>query len=268
MTGRTHHVTQHKSALPGIEAMTLLTDRAFPRHAHDPLGIGVMARGAQRSWSGIGAVEASAGDVITVNPGEMHDGLPIRGQARAWRMLYLDPALVARETCGDLPGEAEMTRPALRDPVLARHFARAFARLTAPAPDRLAAEASLLRCVFHALVRHGARRQAPAGPLPSIAKARQRLDDAPDLPATLAELAALQGISRYQLLRAFARETGATPHTYLMQRRVRLAQRHLASGMAVADAAAQAGFADQSHLTRAFIRQLGITPGRYRAALL
>ncbi len=30
MTGRTHQVTQHKSALPGIEAMTLVTDRAFP----------------------------------------------------------------------------------------------------------------------------------------------------------------------------------------------------------------------------------------------
>ena len=267
MTGRTHHVTQHKSALPGIEAMTLLTDRAFPRHAHDHLGIGVMTGGAQRSWSGVGAVESSAGDIITVNPGEMHDGLPIRGQARAWRMLHLDPALVARD-CGDLAGEAEMARPALRDPALARHFARAFACLTAPAPDRLAAEASLLRCLFHALVRHGARRQAPGGPLSSVAKARQRLDDAPDLPATLDELAALQGLSRWQLLRAFARETGATPHAYLMQRRVRLAQRHLASGMAVADAAAQAGFADQSHLTRAFVRQLGVTPGRYRVALL
>ena len=103
MTSRTHRITQHKSALPGIEAMTLLTDRAFPRHAHDHLGIGVMTGGAQRSWSGIGPVESGAGDVITVNPGEMHDGLPIRGQARGWRMLYLDPALVARD-CGGLAG--------------------------------------------------------------------------------------------------------------------------------------------------------------------
>jgi AraC-like DNA-binding protein len=28
----------------------------------------------------------------------------------------------------------------------------------------------------------------------------------------------------------------------------------------------QAGFADQSHMTRAFVRQIGVTPSRYQAA--
>ncbi len=266
MTGQTHRVIQHRSALPGVEAMTLLTDRAFPRHAHDHLGIGVMASGAQRSWSGIGPVESMAGDVITVNPGEMHDGLPVRGEARGWRMLYFDPALVARETRDDAGNNQEIARPALRDPVLAGHFARAFARLTEAAPDRLAVEQDLLRCLLHLLRRHGAR-QWPCSAPPAVARARRRLDHAPELPVTLAELAALEGVSRYQLLRGFKRETGATPHAYLVQQRVRLARRHLAAGLPIAEAALRAGFADQSHLTRAFVRQLGVTPGRYRAAL-
>jgi hypothetical protein len=30
-----------------------------------------------------------------VNPGEMHDGMPVNGGARGWRILYLDPATVA-----------------------------------------------------------------------------------------------------------------------------------------------------------------------------
>jgi AraC-like DNA-binding protein len=60
---------------------------------------------------------------------------------------------------------------------------------------------------------------------------------------------------------------GITPHAYLVQRRVRLARGLLAAGRTPAQAAAEAGFADQSHLTRAFLRQLGVTPGRYRAAL-
>ena len=67
MVGQTHRVAQHRSALRGMEAMTLLTDHAFPRHSHDGLGIGLMAAGAQRSWSGVGWVESRAGDVITVN---------------------------------------------------------------------------------------------------------------------------------------------------------------------------------------------------------
>jgi AraC-like DNA-binding protein len=74
-------------------------------------------------------------------------------------------------------------------------------------------------------------------------------------------------MSRFQLLRGFAREVGTTPHAYLVQRRVCLARRLLAAGKPLADTAHRAGFADQSHMTRAFLRQLGITPGRYRAAV-
>ncbi len=65
--GRTHMVAQHRSNLPGVEAMTLLTDHVFPRHSHDGFGIGIMTAGAQRLWSGIGPVESTAGDVITVS---------------------------------------------------------------------------------------------------------------------------------------------------------------------------------------------------------
>src|SRR5882762_9400965 len=101
---RFHQVKQHQLAIAGIEAMTLTSSHSFPRHSHDQLGIGLMAFGAQRSWSGLGQVEAGAGDVITVNPGEMHDGAPLDYQPRGWRMLYLDPALVAREVESEIGG--------------------------------------------------------------------------------------------------------------------------------------------------------------------
>src|SRR6267142_2304622 len=101
MAKRTHHVVQHRSGFPGIEAMTMFSDHAFPRHSHDQLGIGIMSSGAQRSWSVIGQVESEAGDVIMVNPGEMHDGMPVDGSARGWRILYLDPIMVAREVADE-----------------------------------------------------------------------------------------------------------------------------------------------------------------------
>jgi AraC-like DNA-binding protein len=84
----------------------------------------------------------------------------------------------------------------------------------------------------------------------------------------LGELAALSGVSRFQFLRAFTRQTGITPHAYLVQLRVRMAQRLLRDGHTPAEAALGAGFADQSHLTRCFVRQLGVTPGRYQMAFL
>jgi AraC-like DNA-binding protein len=59
----------------------------------------------------------------------------------------------------------------------------------------------------------------------------------------------------------------ASAYTYLIQRRVLLVRQLVTRKRSLAEAAAEAGFADQSHMTRAFVRQLGVTPARYRAAL-
>jgi AraC-like DNA-binding protein len=267
VVNRMHRVEQHRSGIPGIEAMTLFSNHAFPRHSHDQFGIGIMTSGAQRSWSVIGQVESEAGDVIMVNPGEMHDGMPVDGFARGWRILYLDPTLVAREIADEATDGELVVRPVARDPQLARHVVRLFTQVENPAPDGLAADESLLRCLMRVLHRHGVRGPCTACASPPVFKAIRRLDAAPEVPTSLAELAALSGVSRFQLLRGFAREVGTTPHAYLVQRRVRLARQFLAAGRSPADAALLAGFADQSHMTRAFVRQFGITPGRYRAAI-
>ena len=131
--------------------------------------------------------------------------------------------------------------------------------------DALAAEEYLVRLAVPLLQ----IRNSPAGPRgnpPAVAKAKERIDDDPASPVTLAELAALCGIGRFQLVRTFAREFGATPHAYLVQRRVRLARQLLLAGETPAGAAHGSGFADQSHMTRAFVRHFGVTPARYVAA--
>lgn len=92
-----HQVVIHPSAIAGVAAMTLFSDYSFPRHSHDQYGFGVMTSGAQRSWSVIGHVESAAGDVIMLNPGEMHDGRSADGSARGWKILYFDPVVIARE---------------------------------------------------------------------------------------------------------------------------------------------------------------------------
>jgi AraC-like DNA-binding protein len=175
---------------------------------------------------------------------------------------------VSREIEEDLVGGIEVVRPVARDPQLAWHFSRLFASLATCCADGLAQEEALIRSLFCILRRHGARRPPSSnGRSPSVEKVILRLDSAPNEPVSLAELAALAGVSRFQLLRGFAREIGTTPHAYLVQRRVCLARQLLAAGETPAQAAISAGFADQSHMTRAFLRHLGITPGRYRAAV-
>ena len=45
------------------------------------------------------------------------------------------------------------------------------------------------------------------------------------------------------------------------------ARRYIAGALPLAHAAAQAGFADQSHMTRTFAARFGITPGGYRRSV-
>jgi hypothetical protein len=61
--------TIYRSAIAGAQPVESDSRHVFPRHTHEEFGIGVIRRGAQRSLSGRGTVEAGAGDVITVNPG-------------------------------------------------------------------------------------------------------------------------------------------------------------------------------------------------------
>jgi AraC-like DNA-binding protein len=267
MGERVHHVEAHRSAVPGIEVMTLDTNHHFPRHSHDQFTIGVIDFGAQRSWSRIGAVYASAGDVIAANPGEIHGGIPIDGKARRLRMIYLDPGVVRCEMEEEGIDALEIFCPVVRDPVLTGTVARLFTYLTDVTSDHLAIEESLLRFLIRLLRKHGTGRPSMHDCTPGIAKAVCCLNASPEKAISLAELAALCGVSRFQLLRGFAREMGITPHAYLIQRRVLLARQLLAGGQTPAEAAIQAGFADQSHMTRAFVRQMGITPSRYRAAV-
>lgn len=70
--------------------------------------------------------------------------------------------------------------------------------------------------------------------------------------------------SRFHFIRKFKSEMGITPHQYIVQSRIREVKKLLTTEMPIADAAAQAGFCDQSHLNRWFNRNIGITPQRYK----
>jgi len=86
----------------------------------------------------------------------------------------------------------------------------------------------------------------------------------------LAELAGLCHLRTSQFAHAFKRSTGMAPYQWFKQRRIaRAKDRILAAGRetSLADVALACGFADQSHLIRAFARIVGKTPGAWRAAV-
>lgn len=263
-----------RSPWPEIHRTHTLSERSFPRHWHATYGVGVIEAGGHRSASGRGPVEAVRGDLITTVPGEVHDGHPIDGQARRWQMLYLEPTMFER-IAGEISARPEVevgfSAPVIDDARVRRALERLFRRMDAWQEHSFGDDAEILAC-DEALIdfcvplaeRHVGCRPTPIGS-GAMRRVRERLADDISDPPSLAELAALSGLSRYQVLRRFEREYGLPPHAWLIQQRLERARGWIRAGSGLADAAVRSGFADQSHMTRDFARIFGYTPGAWRA---
>ena len=79
------------------------------------------------------------------------------------------------------------------------------------------------------------------------------------------QLAERMAMSVRNFERVFTREVGVTPSHYVLQLRVEAARRQLEqSDQGLKQIASAAGFASVDVMRKAFVRLLGITPGRYR----
>jgi transcriptional regulator GlxA family with amidase domain len=79
------------------------------------------------------------------------------------------------------------------------------------------------------------------------------------------ELAALVNLSEFHFNVAFRNSVGATPHEFLIRRRIGRAQELMRSThMPLCEIATDCGLADQAHLSRLFRKVVGETPAAWR----
>ena len=85
---------------------------------------------------------------------------------------------------------------------------------------------------------------------------------------SLAAVAEACGVSVSHFSRAFRCSVGVPPHIWLMRRRVQYAKDLMRRAeLPLSEIALSCGFADQSHFTRVFSREVGKSPGQWRGAL-
>jgi AraC-like DNA-binding protein len=85
---------------------------------------------------------------------------------------------------------------------------------------------------------------------------------------SLRDVAKTFGYSACHLTHTFARSTGTPITAWIIKRRILAAQRLLAeANVDVATACEAVGFNDLCYFTRQFVRHVGLTPGRFRAAM-
>lgn len=119
------------------------------------------------------------------------------------------------------------------------------------------------------LVGHTVKGSAPIGRSvpPWLRAVRDRAQDEFARPLTIGALATEAGVHPSHLVRAFRQHFGTTPGEFIRACRIRRARALLGGRAPIADIAIAVGFADQTQLTRAFTRAVGMPPGAYRRLL-
>ena len=243
-----------------------LSRTAFVPHRHDAYALGFTTGGVQTfRYRGAHRV-CLPGQLHVLHPDELHDGAPGTDDGFTYRIVYLAPELI-REALADAP------LPFVADPVqpvrgLAAPLAAAVASLLAD----LAEPIGRLRAVEAAVaVADGLAHLAERGPrrpatvdVRAAELVRGYLAAYACEPISADTLERVAGTDRYTIVRHFKAAYGTTPDRYRVLRRLDAARAAIAAGRSLAQAAADAGFADQSHLTRQFKRAYGMTPGRWR----
>ena len=255
--------------LGGLELVEAVHARPhFARHSHATYALGIMVRGANRFRYRGAYHTAYAGEVCTVTPDEPHSVEPVGERGFAYRCLYPPPERVrsaAEALRGGAVRETVVFPPVIADAATARLVAAVFDADAAGLPA-LAREEGLAALLERVVTRHATVQVRTSAPprTAGVARAREHLSDRIAENVPLSRLAAEAGLEPFALLRAFSGAYGLPPHAWQVQERVRRAKGLLARRVAPAEVAAALGFSDQSHLTRAFRRIVGVTPGRYQ----
>ncbi len=260
-----------KDAETGIETIRAhFEGHAYDPHFHESYLIGFTEQGIQQFHCRRELHSSTPGQVFLLEPGEIHDGhAPAQG-GFTYSMLYLDPQWIERELRAlfeDAPNQCQpaFAKTLASEPALVAVIADAFQALQG-GELRIVRQAAL-DALLGTLARHLSWRPRDVSDprLPMVAlRARDYLHAHADQDLGLDDLAAVTGVDRFRLSRAFKAAFGLAPHAYLVQLRLAKARQLLAAGQPPAQVAMTLGFADQSHLGRWFRRAYGLTPAHYR----
>lgn len=236
------------------------TDHAYPLHTHDTWTLFIVDDGAIRYDLHGQRRGAERSMAYVLPPHVAHDGRPAGSAGFVKRVLYVETSALDESLIGHAVDQPTLMDDRMRERVAALHDA-----LASP-DDALEAEtrfAFVVERIATLLGGHPAEAKPSSEPAEAL---RAWLDARLFEPVTLASASSSIGASPTQLTRAFSRRFGLPPHAYVMGRRLEAARDLILDGQALADVAAEVGFADQAHLNRRFRQFLGTSPGRYRAS--
>jgi AraC-like DNA-binding protein len=248
---------------------------------HEGLEVGVLLEGAKSHYYNDVAFQIRPGDVWLSPRWEPHGWRFTVQRSRDLVLMFL-PEFLGEERLGDLPWLALFAvppsqRPRVRGPQVREKVLRLGHEMLAELQEQqpgwdCALRLDLLRLLL-ALSRDWrppadlrAQSHSRARNLPAIIPAVELAHSRPSQRVTVAQAAKTCGLSRAQFSLVFRNTMGMSFARFCLHSRLRAAARLLTSSRLSIEAIAdQSGFADGSHLQRAFAKHYGCTPGSYRS---
>jgi AraC-like DNA-binding protein/quercetin dioxygenase-like cupin family protein len=251
----------------GIERLVAhFQGQAFSPHRHDTYAIGMTLSGIQTFQFRGERWHCLPGQCHILHPDETHDGGAGADDGFSYRMVYIDPSLVQDALRGNpLPFVAHPVVEAARLP---EGCASEIWDIAGDIDD--VARIELVVAVANLLVAVSSDAAKKPGPLAlsRLSRVRDLIAAAPAERHSMDELERLSGLDRWTLARQFRAAFGTSPSRFRTLRQLDQLRRSVKRGTSLAEAALDAGFADQSHMSRQFKLAYGLTPARWAAALV
>ncbi len=250
--------------VPGVTEVlhARMISHVYPMHAHESWTLLIVDSGAVR-YDLHRREHGALSTVVTLLPPQIpHNGRAATAAGFSKRVVYLDLSQLPASLIG-----RAVDQPLVSDALLHRHVHQLH-QVLVQRGEEFEAE-HRLAFITERLSHHLSQPGAPglSRPAASIAYDLRDLIDASRCgTVTLRDASDTLGVHPAHLVRIFSREFGISPHRYLTSRRVDQARRLLLDGVPPSLAATQAGFYDQSHLSRHFTHVLGISPGKYASS--
>ncbi len=231
----------------------------IPRHRHARAVLGVMLEGCFDNTFATRRLEPGVGELFTEPGEEPHAN---RVGSRGARVLAIQPDPSDHELARAGKAALDEIRTIKHQGVaLAAHRMSSELRRSDDLSD-FAIESLALDMIVTA-----ARFEAAIGAPGWLTRADEIVHDTFRQRVSVADIAQEVGVHRAKLARVYKQHRGLAIGTHVRQLRLAwVASMLTKSTESLSSIAIQAGFADQSHLTREFKRHYGLPPGAYRSA--